>query len=358
MVFTRPEPVTTWGSLGGPLLAREIHLASLPAGLPEPGDFAVVTVELVPPGPGQVLVRNLCMAVEPHLPGASPAWAAPPPPGLHAAAPPGPAGQALEGPAVGEVVESMDDELRPGDLVLHGYGWRDQVVLDARSVLRIDPVPGVDPSAYLGALGMSTLAAYVGLLDIAGLRPGETVFVSGASGEIGTMAGQIARLKGAARVIGSAGSQAKADHLTRRFGFHAAFVDAEGSVAERLAAAAPDGIDVCFDNVGGEHLEAAIAALRPHGRVALCGGGAVQRGRDRARPAQPRPRHRQAAHPARVQRARPPVAHAGHARRGGRLAAGGPDRVPGDGRARAGVRPAAYVGLLRGENTGKMIVRI
>ncbi|TQM74059.1 NADP-dependent oxidoreductase [Thermopolyspora flexuosa] len=347
MVFTRPESVTTWGSLGGPLLAREIHLAALPAGLPEPGDFAVVTVELAPPGPGQVLIRNLCMAVEPYPP--SPA---------HPGAPPFPVGQPLDGPAVGEVVESMDDELRPGDLVLHGYGWRDQVVLDARSVLRIDPVPGVDPSAYLGALGMSTLAAYVGLLDIAGLRPGEVVFVSGAAGEIGVMAGQIARLKGAARVIGTAGSQARADQLTRRFGFDAAFADAEGEVAERLAAAAPDGIDVCFDNVGGEHLEAAIAALRPHGRVALC-GVAPQNATETA----PGPRNLALAIGKRLTlrgfsvydhlwRMPDMLAEVGAWVREGRIVF---QETVVHGLEFA---PAAYVGLLRGENTGKMIVRI
>ncbi|MEV5409062.1 NADP-dependent oxidoreductase [Thermopolyspora sp. NPDC052614] len=269
MVFTRPEPVHTWGSLGGPLLAHEIHLATRPHGLPEPGDFAVVTVELAPPGPGEILVRNLYMSVEPYTrvrgrttdPVSS--------------APPFPVGEALDGPAVGEVVESMADGLRPGDLVLHGYGWRDQAVIDARNTHRIDPIPGVPPSAYLGALGMTTLSAYVGLLDVAGFRPGDAVFVTGASGAIGSMVGQIARLKGASRVVGSAGSQAKVDYLTRRLGFHAAFDYHEGSVAENLARVAPRGIDVCFDNVGGEHLEAAISALNLHGRVAMCGAVSV-----------------------------------------------------------------------------------
>lgn len=354
MVFTRPEPVHTWGSLGGPLLAREIRLASRPHGLPEPGDFAVVTVELAPPGPGQVLVRNLYMAIDPDTRARD-----------HAADPAAatahlPVGEALTGPAVGEVVDSMDDRLRPGDLVLHGYGWRDQVVLDARNTHRVEPIPGVPPSAYLGALGISTLCAYVGLLDIAGFRPGEAVFVSGASGTVGGMVGQIARLKGASRVIGSAGTQAKVDHLIRRLGFHAAFDYTDGPVAERLAAAAPHGIDVYFDTVGGEHLEAAISVLNVHGRVAMC--GAVSTG-DSPYAQAPGPRNLSLAIAKRLTlrgfsvhdhlwRMQDMIEEVGAWLREGRIVH--PETVV------HGLEfaPAAYAGLMRGENTGKMIVRI
>jgi Putative NADP-dependent oxidoreductases len=353
MVFTRPEPVHTWGSLGGPLLARQIHLASHPRGLPEPGDFAVVTVELAPPGPGQVLVRNLYMAIEPPTRVRSRTGE------TISATPPLRVGEALDGPAVGEVVDSMDDRLHPGDLVLHRYGWRDQVVLDANDAHRIDPIPGVPASAYLGALGLTTLTAYVGLLDIAGFRPGDAVFVSGASGAVGSMVGQIARLKGASRVVGSAGSQAKADYLTRRLGFHAVFDYTEGSIAENLAAVAPHGIDVYFDNVGGEHLEAAIAALNVHGRIALCGALSLY---DSAEPAAG-PRNLPLAIAKRLtlrgfsvsdhlSRMRDMMAEVGGWLREGRIVHH-ETIVHG-----LEFAPAAYAGLLRGENTGKIIVRV
>lgn len=353
MVFTRPEPAHTWGSLGGPLLAQEIHLANRPNGLPEAGDFAVVTVELAPPGPGEILVRNLYMSVDPYTrvrgrtgePASS--------------APPFQVGEALDGPAVGEVVESMADGLQPGDLVLHGYGWRDQVVIDARAARRIEPVPGVPPSAYLGALGMTTLSAYVGLLDVAGFRPGDAVFVTGASGGIGSMAGQIARLKGASRVVGSAGSQAKVDHLTRRLGFHAAFDYHDGPVAENLSRAAPRGIDVCFDNVGGEHLEAAISALNLHGRVAMCGAVSVYNSPEQA----VAPRNLALVIGKRLtlrgfsvhdylNRMQDMIDEVGAWLREGRIVY--PETVV------HGLEfaPAAFAGLMRGETTGKIIVRI
>jgi NADPH-dependent curcumin reductase CurA len=185
--------------------------------------------------------------------------------------PPFQVGDPLDGGAVGEVVESRVDGLRPGDLVLHGLGWREDAVVSAAAVRKLAPVNGLSPSLYLGSLGMPGLTAYVGLLDIAEFRPGETVFVSGAAGAVGSMVGQIARLRGAKRVIGSAGSAEKVAHLTGTLGFDAAFNYRDGDLVRQLAEAAPDGVDVYFDNVGGEHLEAAIAALNHHGRVALCG---------------------------------------------------------------------------------------
>jgi NADPH-dependent curcumin reductase CurA len=134
----------------------------------------------------------------------------------------------------------------------------------------VTPAKGLSPSAYLGVLGMPTLTAYVGLLDIAAFQPGEVVFVSGAAGAVGSMAGQIARLKGAGRVIGSAGSDDKVRWL-REIGFDAAFNYRTRSVLDQLRDAAPDGIDVYFDNVGADHLDAALVMLKNHGRVALSG---------------------------------------------------------------------------------------
>jgi NADPH-dependent curcumin reductase CurA len=149
-------------------------------------------------------------------------------------------------------------------------GWRDEAVLPARQARKVAVAKGLSPSAYLGVLGMPTLAAYVGLLDIAQLKQGDTVFVSGAAGAVGSMAGQIARLKGAGRVIGSAGTDEKVRWL-REIGFDTAFNYRAGSVVDQLRQAAPDGIDVYFDNVGSDHLDAALVMLNNHGRVAMCG---------------------------------------------------------------------------------------
>jgi hypothetical protein len=149
-------------------------------------------------------------------------------------------------------------------------GWRDYAVLDAATAIKVDPQ--VAPlSAYLGVLGVPGLTAYIGMTRFADVREGDTVFVSGAAGAVGSVAGQIAKLKGAARVIGSAGSDDKVKLLVEEYGFDAAFNYKNGPVAEQLAQAAPDGIDVFFDNVGGEHLEAAIGALKLHARIVLSG---------------------------------------------------------------------------------------
>jgi NADPH-dependent curcumin reductase CurA len=184
--------------------------------------------------------------------------------------PPFEVGRALEGAAVGEVVASGADSHRPGDLVLHNLGWREFALLPAAQARTLDPTAGADPAAYLGVLGVTGFTAYVGLLDIAEFKAGEVVYVSAAAGAVGSIAGQIAKLRGAATVIGSAGTPEKVARLLE-LGFDAAFDYHEGTVRDQLRAAAPDGIDVYFDNVGGHHLAAAIAALRPFGRVAMCG---------------------------------------------------------------------------------------
>jgi NADPH-dependent curcumin reductase CurA len=177
----------------------------------------------------------------------------------------------LEGRSIGRVVDSEDSQLAVGNLVFHRKGWRTHALVSAADVRILPQVPGVPASAYLGVLGGTGLSAYVALTKIARLQAGESVFVSAAAGGVGSAVGQIARLLGADRVIGSAGSPAKVKHLTEDLGFDAAFDYHDGPVMELLAHAAPDGIDVYVDNVGGDHLEAAISALRPSGRVAWCG---------------------------------------------------------------------------------------
>ncbi|GAA1415098.1 NADP-dependent oxidoreductase [Catellatospora coxensis] len=242
-------------------VGREIHLASRPVAMPTPDNFRLVEVAVPEPAEGQVKVRNLVMSVDPYMRGRMN--------DVKSYVPPFALDAVLDGGAVGEVVESRSPDLKAGDLVLHGYGWREWAVDDARRFRRLDPV--APPSAFLGVLGMPGLTAYVGLLDIAAMKPGDTVFVSGAAGAVGSLVGQLARLKGAARVIGSAGSAAKVAHLTGDLGFDAAFNYRDGDVSALLKQAAPEGIDVYFDNVGGDHLTAAIARAKPFARFALCG---------------------------------------------------------------------------------------
>ncbi|MFF7211384.1 NADP-dependent oxidoreductase [Streptomyces sp. NPDC008238] len=242
--------------------SREWHLVARPHGWPKPEDFALRETEVPEPGPGEILVRNLYVSVDPYMRGRMN--------DAKSYAEPYRLDQPMHGGAVGRVVASGAEGLAPGDHVLHPLGWREYALVKAESVVRVDP--DLAPlSTYLGVLGMTGLTAYAGLLRVADLKEGDTVFVSGAAGAVGSQAGQIARLKGASRVIGSAGSDEKVKLLVEEYGFDAAFNYKNGPVAEQLAAAAPDGIDVYFDNVGGEHLEAAIGALNLRGRVAVCG---------------------------------------------------------------------------------------
>ncbi len=241
--------------------SRQIHLASRPTGWPTPANFRLVETELPDPADGQIVVRNRYLSVDPYMRGRMN--------DVKSYIPPFVVGEALDGGAIGEVIQSRSPDRSVGDLVLSNHGWRDVTVVDAARTRVVDGSL-VSPSHYLGALGVTGLTAYVGLVDIAALTPGDIVFVSGAAGAVGSLAGQLARLLGAARVVGSAGSAAKVSYL-ESLGFDAAFDYHDGPVEASLRAAAPDGIDVYFDNVGGEHLEAALARLHTFGRVALCG---------------------------------------------------------------------------------------
>ncbi|MGC5010811.1 NADP-dependent oxidoreductase [Streptosporangium sp. DT93] len=247
----------------GRTVSREVRLASRPSGPPVPENFELAEIDLPAPEDGEVLVRNLFMSVDPYMRGRMN--------DSRSYVPPFRIGEPLDGGALGEVVVSRAPGLSPGDVVVHGQGWREYAVIDAGQARTVEEIPGVPLSVYLGALGMTALTAYVGLLDIAGLKEGDVVFVSGAAGAVGSLAGQIARLKGASRVVGSAGSPEKIAHLLGDLGYDAAFDYHDGAVDEQLARVAPDGIDLYFDNVGGDHLRAAIGALRTHGRVAMCG---------------------------------------------------------------------------------------
>ena len=241
-------------------MARAWHLTSRPSGMPTPDNFDLEEIALPAVGPGMVRVRNLWLSVDPYMRGRMN--------DVKSYVPAFELGQPMEGGAVGEVVESQADGLAPGNLVLHMAGWRDEAVLDARTVNKL-PQMGVEPQAFLGNLGVTGMTAYFGLLDVAAAKEGDTVFVSAAAGAVGSAVVQIAKAKGMT-VIGSAGGAEKCEFV-RSLGADRVIDYKAGPVVKSLAAAAPDGIDVYFDNVGGDHLDAAFAHARRGARFAICG---------------------------------------------------------------------------------------
>jgi NADPH-dependent curcumin reductase CurA len=243
-------------------ISREIRLKRRPVGLPSESDFELVAVPIPAPKAGEVLVRNLFMSVDPYMRGRmieQPSYVAP-----------FQLGQPLEGGCVGQVVRSQEGTFEVGAYVLGRKGWREYYVSDGTDLTKIDPTLA-PPQAYLGALGMPGLTAYVGLLDIGRPEAGNTVFVSAAAGAVGSVVCQIAKLKGC-RVVGSAGSAAKVRWLQDVAGIDAAFNYKEvDSLTAELGKHCPHGVDVYFENVGGAHLEAALEHMNIRGRIALCG---------------------------------------------------------------------------------------
>ncbi|MFE3253288.1 NADP-dependent oxidoreductase [Streptomyces sp. NPDC059209] len=246
-----------------PASGREWHLVARPHGWPKAEDVALREVPVTEPGEGRILVRNKHFSVDPYMRGRMN--------DVKSYTPPFKLDHPMDGGAVGEVVASNADGFAVGDHVLHGLGWREYAHVPAQYAVKVDA--SLAPlSAYLGVLGMPGLTAYAGLFEVASFKEGDAVFVSGAAGAVGSQVGQLARIKGASRVIGSAGSDDKVKLLVEEYGFDAAFnYKSGGSVKEQLKKAAPDGIDVYFDNVGGEHLEAAISSFNLHGRATICG---------------------------------------------------------------------------------------
>ncbi|UNO43383.1 NADP-dependent oxidoreductase [Streptomyces sp. MST-110588] len=237
--------------------ARFVHQISRPDGFPTAAHFAFTEATVPAPAPGQALVENLYLSVDPYMRELMDG-------GWDLNAP-------LEGRSVGRIIASRAPGLEEGALVFHRKGWRTHALVTPEEVRVLPAHRGVPARSYLGVLGGTGLTAYVALTRTASLKPGESVFVSAAAGGVGSAAGQIARLLGAGRVIGSAGSPAKVRRLTGEWGFDAAFDYHDGPVGDLLGEAAPDGIDVYLDNVGGDHLEGAIAHLRDFGRIAWIG---------------------------------------------------------------------------------------
>lgn len=246
------------------------RLVQRPQGMPRPDDFELVRSDIPQRPPATVLVANEFVSVDPYMRGRMRA--------RRSYAQPYELGAVMHGGAVGVVAaadEGMKDTngttIRIGDHVLHGAGWRSHAVLPPDEIRVLPRAECVEPRHFLGAMGMPGLTAYVGLFTIAQMYAGDRVFVSGAAGAVGSLVGQMAKLCGASHVVGSAGGPEKIAWLTEELGFDAAIDYRDGDLAEALRRAAPEGIDVYFDNVGGEHLEAALEASRIGARFAKCG---------------------------------------------------------------------------------------
>ena len=241
--------------------SREVRLAARPVGWPVESDFELVETPLSEPGEGEVLVRNVYMSVDPYMRGRMV--------DRRSYVPPFQLGEPLAGGAVGQVLASRHPGFAEGDCVSGMQGWRECFAAPGGNLRKIDPKPA--PLSYhLGVLGMPGLTAYVGLHDIGKPKAGETVFVSAATGAVGSVVGQLARIRGC-RTVGSAGSDTKVKVLLEELGFDAAFNYRTADLDEALAQACPDGIDVYFDNVGGDQLDAALDRMNPFGRIAACG---------------------------------------------------------------------------------------
>src|SRR5262245_24532520 len=329
-------------------VSREIRLVARPTGFPGEELFEVAEAPIPDPADGQILIRNAYFSVDPYMRGRRN--------DVRSYVAPYTLGEAMTGGAVGRVVSSKNEKLAEGDWVLHQFGWREWALSDGSGVRKVDaslaPV-----STALGVLGMPGFTAYYGLFHIGEPQPGDTVFVSGAAGAVGSAVAQMAKIAGC-RVIGSAGSPEKIDWI-RKLGCDGAFDYHDVPVGSALRELAPDGIDVYFDNVGGDHLEAAIGAMRNHGRIVAC--GSISRYNDVEPSPGPRnmfmvvtKRLRMQGYiisdhfehfPAFIEKATEWV-------REGRLAY---RETVIEGIENA---PSAFVGLLRGENLGKMLVQV
>jgi NADPH-dependent curcumin reductase CurA len=244
-----------------PTTSREVHLQKRPQGLPTPAAFTIATVEVPDPKPGEVLVRNLYMSVDPYMRGRMV--------DRKSYTPPFPLHEALTGGAVGQVVQSDHPDFAEGAHVLHGLGWREYFISGGNGLHKIDPLQA-PAQRYLGVMGMPGQTAYFGLLDIGAPKAGETVFVSAAAGAVGSIVCQIAKLQGC-RVVGSAGSPEKIAWL-EKVGVDAVLNYKEtDNLTRTLGKLCPDGIDVYFENVGGDHLQAALTHMNNHGRIVACG---------------------------------------------------------------------------------------
>ena len=329
-------------------VCREIRLVARPTGFPGEDLFEVAETPIPEPADGQLLIRNAYFSVDPYM--------RPRMNDVRSYVAPFTLGEAMTGGAIGQVVVSHNPSHPEGTWVVHGLGWREWALSEGSGLRQVDP--SVAPvSTALGVLGMPGLTAYYGLFELGVPKEGETVFVSGAAGAVGSTAGQMAKIAGC-RIVGSAGSEEKLAWL-RELGFDAVFNYRERRAREALAELAPDGIDIYFDNVGGDHLEAAIGALRTNGRIAAC--GSISRYNDVEPAPGPRNMFMVVTKRLRIQG----YIISDHFDRFGEFYAAAQVWVR-DGRLRyretviEGIEnaPHAFLGLLRGENIGKMLVKV
>jgi len=328
-------------------MARAWHLKSRPTGMPTSDNFELKETALPELGEGQVRVRNRWLSVDPYMRGRMN--------DVKSYVPAFQVGEPLEGGAIGEVVESRAEGLAPGDLVLHMAGWRDEAVVAARGVNKL-PNLGAEPQKFLGVLGVTGATAYFGLLDVASAKPGDIVFVSAAAGAVGSVVVQLAKAKGMT-AIGSAGGEQKCGFV-RSLGADQVVDYRAGPILKNLAAAAPDGVDVYFDNVGGDHLDAAFALARNNARFAICG---MIAGYNDPNPASFRFIMRIIAARIRLKgfivfdfQSRMDEFY----REMGQLVASGAVKAQETVTDGLENTPDAFLGLFRGENTGKMLVRL
>jgi len=328
-------------------MARAWHLKSRPTGMPTSDNFELKETALPELGEGQVRVRNRWLSVDPYMRGRMN--------DVKSYVPAFQVGEPLEGGAIGEIVESRAEGLAPGDLVLHMAGWRDEAVVAARGVNKL-PNLGAEPQKFLGVLGVTGATAYFGLLDVASAKPGDIVFVSAAAGAVGSVVVQLAKAKGMT-AIGSAGGEQKCGFV-RSLGADQVVDYRAGPILKNLAAAAPDGVDVYFDNVGGDHLDAAFALARNNARFAICG---MIAGYNDPNPASFRFIMRIIAARIRLKgfivfdfQSRMDEFY----REMGQLVASGAVKAQETVTDGLENTPDAFLGLFRGENTGKMLVRL
>ena len=247
-----PQPATTH---------RRVLLASRPSGAPTPANFRLEEVPLPKPAEGQVLLRTLYLSLDPYMRGRmsdAPSYA-----------PPVAVGDVMVGGTVSRVVESRNPAFQAGDRVLGYCGWQEYAVSDGQGLTRLDPRMA-RPSLALGVLGMPGFTAYMGLLDIGQPRPGETLVVAAATGAVGSVVGQVAKLKGC-RVVGIAGGAEKCRYAVGELGFDACLDHRLPELQARLSAECPGGVDVYFENVGGAVFDAVLPLLNPRARVPVCG---------------------------------------------------------------------------------------
>jgi hypothetical protein len=329
-------------------VGREIRLVARPRGFPNEELFEIAESPIPEPSDGQVLIRNAYFSVDPYM--------RPRMNDVRSYVAPFTLGEAMTGGAVGRIAVSRSPRHAEGDWVVHQLGWREWALSDGSGLRPIDPT-AAPVSTALGVLGMPGFTAWYGLFEIGRPKEGETIFVSGAAGAVGSAVGQMARIAGC-RVIGSAGSAEKVAWI-RELGCDAAFDYRERSPREALADLAPDGIDIYFDNVGGDHLEAAIGALRTHGRIVAC--GSISRYNDAEPTPGPRNMFMVVTKRLRLQG----YIISDHGDRFGEFARQATEWVQ-DGRLQyretivEGIEnaPSAFLGLLRGQNIGKMLVDV